>query len=292
MSISMRSSASASASASARAVASTRRGGLSKFASPSKAQRNWSVRCAAAPVDAGQCSTNDAHDGFDVTHRTGRCETSTRRHALVGLAAFGAWTVRDARAADDDSDAQIADTVRDNDVIDDTSLTPYIDTKFAFELKYPSSWVVASKPGAQALFKNPDAKYSNIGVTVSPVTINSLTSFGSVTEIGSKLAEAESKKESTIPGGVYVLSENERVGPKSGATFYDYEYRLITTHGNKRIYTSVTIVDSTLYILNAQVYESSNPENPTDEQKAFDEENAALYRRVGATFDASKRIFD
>jgi hypothetical protein len=51
-------------------------------------------------------------------------------------------------------------------------------------------------------------------------------------------------------------------------------------------------VDSTLYILNAQVYESTNPENPTDEQKAFDDKNAALYRRVGASFDASKRIFD
>ena len=264
----------------------------SSSTSSSKAQRSWSARCAAAPVDAGECSTNDARaTSFDDARSARRCGTS-RRQALVASVALGAWAARDARAADDDSDAQIADAVRGNDVNDDASLTPYIDTKFAFELKYPSSWVVASKPGAQALFKNPDAKYSNIGVTVSPVTINSLTSFGSVTEIGSKLAEAESKKESTIPGGVYVLSENERVGPKSGATFYDYEYRLITTHGNKRIFTSVTIVDSTLYILNAQVYESTNPENPTDEQKAFDEENAALYRRVGATFDASKRIFD
>ena len=268
----------------------------SSSTSSSKAQRSWSARCAAAPVDAGECSTNDARaTSFDDARSARRCGTS-RRQALVASVALGAWAARDARAADADADAdadaQISDVARDNGVIDDASLTPYVDSKFAFELRYPSSWVVASKPGAQVLFKNPDAKYSNIGVTVSPVTINSLTAFGSVKEIGSKLAEAESKKESTIPGGVYVLSENERVGPKSGATFYDYEYRLITTHGNKRIYTSVTIVDSTLYILNAQVYESTNPESPTDEQKAFDEENAALYRRVGATFDASKRIFD
>ena len=170
-------------------------------------------------------------------------------------------------------------------------LTRYVDSKKMFELGYPSSWAVASKPGAEVLFKNPEAKYSNIGVTVSPVTIDSLGKFGSLSEIGEKLAQAESKKESTIPGGVSVLSETERVGAKSGATFYDYEYRLITTHGNKRIFTSVSIVDSTLYILNAQVYETADPENPTEEQKAFDAKNMDLYKQVGATFDASKAIF-
>jgi len=91
---------------------------------------------------------------------------------------------------------------------------------------------------------------------------------------------------------VSVQSQRERVGAKSGATFYDYEYRLITTYGNKRIYTSVSITDSTLYILNAQVYETADPENPTEAQKSTDEANMELYRQIGATFDVSKRIFD
>lgn len=60
----------------------------------------------------------------------------------------------------------------------------------------------------------------------------------------------ESKKESIILGGVSVLSEMECVGVKFGATFYDYEYRLITTYGNKCIFILVFIVDSMLYILN------------------------------------------
>ena len=191
--------------------------------------------------------------------------------------------------ASSSSNANDADGERERSAYGD--LARYVDEKFAFELAVPQSWAYATKPGANALFKDPKAKYSNVGVTVSPVTINSLSAFGSVGEIGRKLAEAEGKKESTIPGGVDMLSERERVGAKSGVTFYDYEYRLITTHGNKRIYASVTIVDNTLYILNAQVYETTDPEKPTEEQKAFDEANAELYRRVGATFDVSKRIF-
>jgi len=204
------------------------------------------------------------------------------RAAAVGASASAAAGLARTDGGDARADAGEEGTRR--------GLTRYVDSKKMFELGYPSSWVVASKPGAEVLFKNPEAKYSNIGVTVSPVTIDSLGKFGSLSEIGEKLAQAESKKESTVPGGVSVLSETERVGAKSGATFYDYDYRLITTHGNKRIFTSVSIVDSTLYILNAQVYETADPENPTEEQKAFDAKNMDLYKQVGATFDASKAI--
>ena len=172
------------------------------------------------------------------------------------------------------------------------SLERYADERKAFEVGYPSSWVVASKPGAEVLFKNPDEKYSNIGVTVTPVTIDSLDKFGSLEEIGERLARAEAAKESTVPGGVTVTRSTRRRGEKSGVVFYDYEYRLITTYGNKRVYTSVSIVDGTLYILNAQAYETADPERPTEEQKVKDEENSALYRSVGATFDASRRIFE
>ena len=218
---------------------------------------------------------NDADDG-----RRGRREVL--RALAVGASANAAAGLARDDAGEARADAGEEGTRR--------GLTRYVDSKKMFELGYPSSWAVASKPGAEVLFKNPEAKYSNIGVTVSPVTIDSLGKFGSLSEIGEKLAQAESKKESTVPGGVSVLSETERVGAKSGATFYDYEYRLITTHGNKRIFTSVSIVDSTLYILNAQVYETADPENPTEEQKAFDAKNMDLYKQVGATFDASKAI--
>ena len=74
---------------------------------------------------------------------------------------------------------------------------------------------------------------------MSPVKIASLSEFGSVHEIGEKLLKAEAAKESTVPGGVTLISETQREGAKSAATFYDYDYRLVTTHGNKRVLNSV-----------------------------------------------------
>ena len=168
----------------------------------------------------------------------------------------------------------------------------FADPKNLFRLEYPVGWQEVNKAGATLLLRDPTQKYSQIGVTVSPVKIASLAEFGSVRDIGEKLTQAEAAKESTVPGGVTVTRSTRRRGEKSGVVFYDYEYRLITTYGNKRVYTSVSIVDGTLYILNAQAYETADPERPTEEQKAKDEENSALYRSVGATFDASRRIFE
>jgi len=209
----------------------------------------------------------------------GTLRACSRRRALaaLGVGAIGgaaATRARYARAEDGTS-----------------GLAPYADAKKAFTLGYPSTWTVGSKPGAEVLFKDPAAKYSNIGVTVSPVTVSDLSKFGSLENIGDRLAKAEQAKESTVPGGVSLTNSRERVGKVSGTTFYDYEYRLITTYGNKRIYTSVTIVDSTLYILNAQVYETADPERPTKEQLDADALNLALYRTVADSFDAGKKAF-
>lgn len=229
----------------------------------------------------------------DEKNDTGVFGRTSRRDALVGVVLASVVFGDDGSSAraEEGEEARVGGS-SSKDLPVAVGLTKYVDKSKYFELRYPSSWNVASKPGAEVLFKNPESKYSNIGVTVSPVTINSLTAFGSLSEIGEKLALAESKKESTVPGGVSVQSQRERVGAKSGATFYDYEYRLITTYGNKRIYTSVSITDSTLYILNAQVYETADPENPTEAQKSTDEANMELYRQIGSTFDVSKRIFD
>ena len=34
-----------------------------------------------------------------------------------------------------------------------------------------------------------------------------------------------------MPGGVTLISEGQREGTASGASFYEYDYRLVTTHG-------------------------------------------------------------
>ena len=236
---------------------------------------------ASTRVARASASRDDGNVGVVPAHlERGRPVRESRRATLVALATTAAVvTTRTASSSASSSSPA-------------PSLERYADERKAFEVGYPSSWVVASKPGAEVLFKNPDEKYSNIGVTVTPVTIDSLDKFGSLEEIGERLARAEAAKESTVPGGVTVTRSTRRRGEKSGVVFYDYEYRLITTYGNKRVYTSVSIVDGTLYILNAQAYETADPERPTEEQKAKDEENSALYRSVGATFDASRRIFE
>ena len=93
-------------------------------------------------------------------------------------------------------------------------------------------------------------------MTVSPVKIASLAEFGSVRDIGEKLTQAEAAKEKArSPGGVTLVSEGERVGPASGTTFYEYEYRLVTTRGNKRVFNAVAVRNNVLYIMNAQVFE-------------------------------------
>ena len=53
-------------------------------------------------------------------------------------------------------------------------------------------------------------------------------------------------------------------------TFYEYEYRLITTHGNKRIYNYVGVKDKTLFIVNAQAYEI---EDGGESEAGFEDES-------------------
>ena len=76
-------------------------------------------------------------------------------------------------------------------------------------------------------------------------------------------------------------SERESVDTKT--TFYEYEYRLITTHGNKRVYNYVGVRDRTLFIVNAQAYEIEE-----EARAEADEKTRALYREVGRLFDVLK----
>jgi len=55
-----------------------------------------------------------------------------------------------------------------------------------------------------------------------------------------------------------MLSESERNGEISGIQFYDYEYIVTTTRGNKRVLSSVTVEKGMLYILNVQAGENEN----------------------------------
>jgi hypothetical protein len=156
-------------------------------------------------------------------------------------------------------------------------MTLFSDRKNLFRLEYPADWEYVNKAGATLLLRDPTEKYAHIGVTMSPVKISSLAEFGTVHDIGVKLVKAEAAKESTVPGGVTLVSEGERNGLTSNITFYDYEYCLLTTHGNKRVFNSVAVHDNVLYIMNAQVRQKGENSEP--------DVVAALLRGVVATFD-------
>lgn len=80
--------------------------------------------------------------------------------------------------------------------------------------------------------------------------------------------------------GVELVSSGTRAGT-TGATLYGYEYELDSTRGRKRIFNTVTIWDSKLYILNGQ-YKCASAD---DGGCAESEQLGALLRHMAGSFD-------
>ena len=220
------------------------------------------------------------------------CDTTSRRELLARMmflsascASSSSMLVFGKREAFADSSSSSEEEVEKDGKADDFSseLTEYEDASNNFHLSYPKRWSLEKKAGATALFKNPDVKYASIGVTVTPVRIDSLKEFGSLEDIGQKLVQAESQKQTTVPGGTFMERQSERESVDTKTTFYEYEYRLITTHGNKRVYNYVGVRDRTLFIVNAQAYEIED-----GGEGEADLRTRALYREVGRSFDVLK----
>ena len=70
----------------------------------------------------------------------------------------------------------------------------YKDSKKSYNLQRPSEWEQVEKAGADALFKAPNLRSTDLGVTVSPVRIKRLEQLGDVETVGNRLLAAEKKK--------------------------------------------------------------------------------------------------
>lgn len=249
---------------------------------------NFSARAKSgrkASCSAGGIEDDDARDAG-----TSRREHLARMMLFVSasassMPAFGGKRFEAFADASSSSFSEEEEVKRDGKADDDFSseLTEYEDASNNFHLSYPKRWSLEKKAGATALFKNPDVKYASIGVTVTPVRIDSLKEFGSLEDIGQKLVQAESQKQTTVPGGTFMERQSERESVDTKTTFYEYEYRLITTHGNKRVYNYVGVRDRTLFIVNAQAYEIED-----GGEGEADLRTRALYREVGRSFDVLK----
>jgi hypothetical protein len=156
-----------------------------------------------------------------------------------------------------------------------------------YQLEVPSAWERIDKAGADVLFEDATKRSSSIGVTANLVRVKTLESFGSLDEIGSKLIEAERKKESTL--SIVLLSSKSRTSPSSGALLYEYEYVVDSTRGKKRIINVVSIYDSKLYIYNgAYKCESSGKEAQEEgEEGTSCEGPVEILRASSASFDVT-----
>ena len=259
----------------------------------SDGKRNTILSARAKSGRKASCSGGSSSDSSGI--EDDGCDATSRREHLARMMFLSACSCASSSSmlafgkreafADSSSSSSDEEEVKKDGKADDFSseLTEYEDASNNFHLSYPKRWSLEKKAGATALFKNPDVKYASIGVTVTPVRIDSLKEFGSLEDIGQKLVQAESQKQTTVPGGTFMERQSERESVDTKTTFYEYEYRLITTHGNKRVYNYVGVRDRTLFIVNAQAYEIED-----GGEGEADLRTRALYREVGRSFDVLK----
>lgn len=126
----------------------------------------------------------------------------------------------------------------------------YTDVQKRYQLRPPAGWKKGSKAGADVLFEDPDAKGTNLGVTVTPVRIKSLQQFGSVESVGEKLLNVEREKESTR--SVSMQSQSQRQND-NGTITYNFDYIIDSTRGTKRVLSTVAIARQKLFIVNGNI---------------------------------------
>ena len=63
-----------------------------------------------------------------------------------------------------------------------------------YRLRPPEGWEQTSKAGADVLFQSPEEKGTNLGVTITPVRIDSLAKFGSLDIVGQRMLNVERGK--------------------------------------------------------------------------------------------------
>lgn len=133
------------------------------------------------------------------------------------------------------------------DVTGFQKFTDYENKQQGYHIQRPEAWSQIGKAGADVLFEDVQRKSSKLGVTVSPIRVDSLEAFGDLDNVAARLLAAEKAKESTT--GVELLRQATRKG-QSGVTIYDFEYELDSTRGRKRILNTVAISRRQLYIVN------------------------------------------
>lgn len=89
----------------------------------------------------------------------------------------------------------------------------YRNKQQGYSLERPQAWEQTSKAGADVLFVNPARKSTTLGVTVSPIRINSLDKFGSLETVRDKLLATEKAKVSSWNIVFFKMVSCKSLGP-------------------------------------------------------------------------------
>lgn len=84
-----------------------------------------------------------------------------------------------------------------------------------------------AQAGSSALWASPVSKYDQVGVSLEPVKINSLSQFGSIDDVSDRLMKSERQKSSTLD---VRIDKQEAVTTASGTEKYLLLYELQVRH--------------------------------------------------------------
>lgn len=116
-----------------------------------------------------------------------------------------------------------------------------------YSIRYPGSWEVSSKAGADVVFKSTGV---TLGITILPVRISRVQDYGNVNEVADKIVQTERAKDGTLDARIIEASS---VALGNGTIAYDYEYQVQSTRGTKLIVSRVCIQDKQLYVVNGTI---------------------------------------
>jgi hypothetical protein len=74
------------------------------------------------------------------------------------------------------------------------ALVGFRNAQQGYSLQVPGSWDKKGKAGADILFEDPGRRSTSVGVTVTPVRVDSIERFGSLEAVGKRLLDAEAAK--------------------------------------------------------------------------------------------------
>lgn len=135
----------------------------------------------------------------------------------------------------------------------------YQNSKSGFQLAYPAEWKEAKKPVQthqdEILFKSSSTKGTEVGITVDPVKIDSLSQFGTPKEVGKKVMGVERAKDGVLSAKLLAVGQADY----EGVPYYTIEYESESTRGNKHFIACVAINKKKLYVLTAQAKIDSFP---------------------------------